>query len=90
MFIEEVLYYSVHWVIKSAFLWFYLRVSRDHKIMRYAVYVGVGLNTMVWIGSMYVTLRFSLSPSLSPSNLLFRTCLTRNQGLDFPTMYTIR
>ncbi|KNG46212.1 integral membrane protein [Stemphylium lycopersici] len=37
MFIEEVLYYSVHWVIKSAFLWFYLRVSRDHKIMRYAV-----------------------------------------------------
>ncbi|ORY18830.1 hypothetical protein BCR34DRAFT_473086, partial [Clohesyomyces aquaticus] len=28
-FIEEIIYYTVHWAIKSAFLFFYLRLSLD-------------------------------------------------------------
>lgn len=51
LFVEEVLYYSVHWVIKLAFLVFYLRLSPDSDTFRHAVYFGVGLNTVVWIAS---------------------------------------
>ncbi|KAJ6208049.1 hypothetical protein PSV09DRAFT_1154818 [Bipolaris maydis] len=54
LFIEEVLYYSVHWVIKLAFLVFYLRLSPDSDTFRYAVYFGVGFNTLVWITSVLV------------------------------------
>lgn len=51
LFVEEILYYTVHWVIKSAFLVFYLRLSPDSDTFRQAVYTGVGLNTLVWITS---------------------------------------
>ncbi|EUC28383.1 hypothetical protein COCCADRAFT_41087 [Bipolaris zeicola 26-R-13] len=54
LFVEEVLYYSVHWVIKLAFLVFYLRLSPDSDTFRHAVYFGVGLNTVVWIASVLV------------------------------------
>jgi hypothetical protein len=48
LFIEEVVYYSVHWVIKSAFLLFYLRLSPS-KTFRTAVYVGGVLNFAILI-----------------------------------------
>ncbi|KAG9191255.1 hypothetical protein G6011_09343 [Alternaria panax] len=48
LFIEEVVYYSVHWVIKSAFLLFYLRLSPS-KTFRTAVYVGGALNLAILI-----------------------------------------
>ncbi|CAN9284105.1 unnamed protein product [Alternaria alternata] len=52
LFVEEIIYYSVHWVIKSAFLFFYLRLSPEITAFRYAVYAGVGLNTIVWACNM--------------------------------------
>ncbi|KAH7389741.1 hypothetical protein DE146DRAFT_176020 [Phaeosphaeria sp. MPI-PUGE-AT-0046c] len=48
LFIEEVVYYTVHWVIKSAFLFFYLRLS-PNKTFRIFVYIGIGLNASIWI-----------------------------------------
>jgi hypothetical protein len=48
LFIEEVAYYTVHWVIKSAFLFFYLRLS-PNKTFRTLVFVGVVLNGSIWI-----------------------------------------
>ncbi|CAN9248514.1 unnamed protein product [Alternaria alternata] len=48
LFIEEVVYYSVHWVIKSAFLLFYLRLSPS-KTFRIAVYIGGVLNLAILI-----------------------------------------
>jgi hypothetical protein len=52
LFVEEIIYYSVHWVMKSAFLFFYLRLSPESTAFRYAVYAGVGLNTIVWACNM--------------------------------------
>jgi hypothetical protein len=51
LFIEEVVYYTVHWVIKSAFLSFYLRLSPNRTFRRF-VYVGVALNACIWIVNM--------------------------------------
>ncbi|KAF1830898.1 hypothetical protein BDW02DRAFT_79083 [Decorospora gaudefroyi] len=48
LFVEEVIYYSVHWVIKSAFLFFYLRLSPNPTFRKF-VYIGVGLNGAIWI-----------------------------------------
>ncbi|KAI4690698.1 uncharacterized protein J4E88_002170 [Alternaria novae-zelandiae] len=48
LFVEEIVYYSVHWVMKSAFLFFYLRLARESAEFSYAVYAGLGLNTIVW------------------------------------------
>jgi hypothetical protein len=55
LFVEEVVYYTVHVVIKSAFLFFYLRLS-PNKTFRICVYAGVALNGMVWIINVYVSL----------------------------------
>ena len=54
LFVEEIVYYSVHWVMKSAFLFFYLRLARESAEFSYAVYAGLGLNTIVWGCNMYV------------------------------------
>jgi hypothetical protein len=54
LFIEEVVYYTVHWVIKSAFLSFYLRLS-PNKTFRTFVFVGIFLNFSIWIINMYGT-----------------------------------
>jgi len=43
-----VVYYSVHWVIKSAFLLFYLRLSPS-PTFRIAVYIGGALNGVILI-----------------------------------------
>jgi hypothetical protein len=51
LFIEEVVYYTVHWVIKSAFLSFYLRLSPNHTFRRF-VYIGVVLNACIWVVNM--------------------------------------
>ena len=53
LFIEEVVYYSVHWVIKSAFLLFYLRLSPS-PTFRIAVYIGGALNGAILIINMCV------------------------------------
>jgi len=53
LFVEEIVYYSVHWVMKTAFLFFYLRHSRAQAEFSYAVYAGLGLNTIVWGCNMY-------------------------------------
>jgi len=44
LFIEEVFYYFTHWVIKQAFLLFYLRLSPRANFQR-MVWVTMGLNT---------------------------------------------
>jgi hypothetical protein len=51
LFIEEVVYYTVHWMIKSAFLFFYLRLS-PNKTFRKFVFIGVFLNASIWIINM--------------------------------------
>jgi hypothetical protein len=51
LFIEEVVYYTVHWMIKSAFLFFYLRLS-PNKTFRKFVFIGVFLNAIIWIINM--------------------------------------
>jgi hypothetical protein len=43
LFVEEVVHYTVYWVIKSAFLFFYLRLS-PKKSFRMFVWVDMGLN----------------------------------------------
>ncbi|KAF2470654.1 uncharacterized protein BDR25DRAFT_261751 [Lindgomyces ingoldianus] len=48
LFIEEVFYYTVHFVIKMAFLFFYLRLS-PNKFFRGLVYAGMGLNASIFI-----------------------------------------
>ncbi|EUC28384.1 hypothetical protein COCCADRAFT_109303 [Bipolaris zeicola 26-R-13] len=48
LFIEQVVYYSVHWVIKSAFLLFYLRLS-TRKPFRIAIYMGGVINGTILI-----------------------------------------
>jgi hypothetical protein len=52
LFVEEVVDYTVHWVIKSAFLFFYLRLS-PKKSFRMFVWVGMGLNGMIWVVNVY-------------------------------------
>ncbi|KAJ4350580.1 hypothetical protein N0V95_004631 [Ascochyta clinopodiicola] len=62
LFIEEVYYYFVHWVVKFAFLVFYLRLSPD-KTFRKLVYFGMGTNIAIFIANMYVSTLFkNLSP----------------------------
>ncbi|KAH7065817.1 hypothetical protein BKA63DRAFT_585820 [Paraphoma chrysanthemicola] len=46
LFIEEIVYYLVHWVIKYSFLLFYLRLSTD-KTFRKLVFLGMGLNVAI-------------------------------------------
>ncbi|KAF2185245.1 hypothetical protein K469DRAFT_665481 [Zopfia rhizophila CBS 207.26] len=53
LFVEEVFYYFVHWVIKSAFLFFYLRLS-PNKRFRTFVYLGIGLNGAIFICNMLI------------------------------------
>lgn len=48
LFIEEVYYYFVHWVIKFAFLFFYLRLSPD-RTFRMLVHVGMATNVAIFI-----------------------------------------
>jgi hypothetical protein len=50
----EVVYYTVHWVIKFAFLIFYLRLS-PNKTFRMFVWVGMGLNGVIWVINVYVS-----------------------------------
>ena len=47
LFIEEVYYYFVHWVIKFAFLFFYLRLSPD-KTFRRLVFFGMATNIVIF------------------------------------------
>ncbi|KAH7111800.1 hypothetical protein B0J11DRAFT_190415 [Dendryphion nanum] len=54
LFIEEIFYYTVHWVIKCAFLLFYLRLSPS-SIFRLLVYVGMGLNESIFIITIFIT-----------------------------------
>lgn len=51
LFVEEVYYYFVHWVIKSAFFLFYLRLSPDVTFRR-MVYIGVATNVAIFIVNM--------------------------------------
>jgi hypothetical protein len=48
LFVEEIIYYSVHWVIKCSFLLFYLRLSSD-KTFRKLVFFGMALNVAILI-----------------------------------------
>jgi hypothetical protein len=48
LFIEEVYYYFVHWVIKCAFLFFYLRLSPD-RTFQICVYVGFATNFAIFL-----------------------------------------
>ncbi|KAF2202070.1 hypothetical protein GQ43DRAFT_10513 [Delitschia confertaspora ATCC 74209] len=48
LFIEEVFYYCVHFVIKNAFLFFYLRLSPD-KNFRLMVFLGFGTNAAIFV-----------------------------------------
>jgi hypothetical protein len=57
--VEEVVYYTVHWVIKSAFLFFYLRLS-PKKSFRMFVWCGMWLNGMVWVVNVYGSSAFLL------------------------------
>lgn len=51
LFIEEIFYYTMHWVIKSALLLFYLRLSPEMNF-RILVYFGMALNGMIFLTSM--------------------------------------
>lgn len=51
LFIEEVYYYFVHWVIKTAFLVFYLRLSPDTTFRR-LVYFGMATNVVIFTANM--------------------------------------
>jgi hypothetical protein len=62
LFIEEVVYYTVHWMIKSAFLFFYLS---PNKTFRKFVFIGVILNGSIWIINMYESTRRLLPATLS-------------------------
>ncbi|KAF9700116.1 hypothetical protein EKO04_001590 [Ascochyta lentis] len=53
LFIEEVYYYFVHWVVKFAFLFFYLRLSPD-KTFRKLVYFGMGTNVAIFIANILI------------------------------------
>ncbi|KAF2112706.1 hypothetical protein BDV96DRAFT_580269 [Lophiotrema nucula] len=53
LFVEEVYYYVVHFVIKSAFLLFYLRLSPS-KVFKTFVYVGMGTNTAIFITNTFM------------------------------------
>ncbi|KAL1592403.1 hypothetical protein SLS59_009756 [Nothophoma quercina] len=53
LFIEEVYYYFVHWVIKFAFLFFYLRLSPD-KTFRRLVYLGMTTNITIFIANILI------------------------------------
>ncbi|KAF2802068.1 uncharacterized protein BDZ99DRAFT_469119 [Mytilinidion resinicola] len=44
LFVEEVFYYFTHWVIKQAFLLFYLRLSQRPNFQK-MVWITMGLNT---------------------------------------------
>ncbi|KAF1352738.1 hypothetical protein EJ07DRAFT_23355, partial [Lizonia empirigonia] len=48
LFVEEVYYYFVHWVIKFAFLFFYLRLSPDRTFRR-LVYFGMATNIAIFV-----------------------------------------
>ncbi|KAI9926159.1 hypothetical protein MW887_004622 [Aspergillus wentii] len=50
LFIEEVFYMFVHWTIKQAFLFFYLRLSPDQRFRR-VVYATMLLNTLFTIAN---------------------------------------
>ncbi|KAF2130545.1 hypothetical protein P153DRAFT_220463 [Dothidotthia symphoricarpi CBS 119687] len=50
LFVEEVYYYFVHWVIKSAFLFFYLRLS-PKKTFRMFVFIGMATNMAIFIAN---------------------------------------
>ena len=51
LFIEEIYYYFVHFAIKFAFLFFYLRLSPD-KIFRRLVFFGMTVNIVIFITNM--------------------------------------
>ncbi|KAL6150343.1 hypothetical protein ACJQWK_00607 [Exserohilum turcicum] len=53
LFIEEIVYYCVHWVIKSAFLLFYMRLS-PKRGFRMAIHIAGGFNTAILIINVYV------------------------------------
>jgi hypothetical protein len=75
LFVEEIVYYSVHWVMKSAFLFFYLRLSPDGTDFRYAVYAGLGLNTIVWGCNMYVIAFLHLRQEMLTSETRLLACI---------------
>lgn len=51
LFVEEIYYYFVHWVIKSAFFLFYLRLSPDVTFRR-LVHIGMATNLAIFIVNM--------------------------------------
>ncbi|KAF1810376.1 hypothetical protein P152DRAFT_460492 [Eremomyces bilateralis CBS 781.70] len=53
-FIEEIVIYGAHCVIKATFLLFYLRLSPDHSF-RIFVYIGFALDSAVFLTSLLMT-----------------------------------
>ncbi|KXJ88975.1 hypothetical protein Micbo1qcDRAFT_213221 [Microdochium bolleyi] len=53
--VEEVVLYTVHFIIKMTFLTFYLRLSPQVWFLR-TTYVGIALNLVIYVGSMLLTL----------------------------------
>lgn len=49
--IEEVVIYAAHFVIRNAFLLFYLRLSAQRRF-RMFVYIGFGLNGVIFLANM--------------------------------------
>lgn len=62
LFVEEIYYYFVHWVIKSAFFLFYLRLSPDVTFRRF-VYVGMATNVAIFVINMSVASSLGLLPT---------------------------
>ncbi|KAH7036038.1 uncharacterized protein B0I36DRAFT_211078, partial [Microdochium trichocladiopsis] len=52
---EEVVLYTVHFIIKMTFLTFYLRLC-PQALFRAAVFAGIAFNASVYLGSMLLTL----------------------------------
>ncbi|KAJ1325420.1 alpha-methylacyl-CoA racemase [Microdochium nivale] len=53
--LEEIVLYTVHFIIKMTFLTFYLRLSPQLWFLR-ATYGGIAFNLVIYLGSMLITL----------------------------------
>jgi hypothetical protein len=86
LFAEEIYYIWMHWVIKTAFLLFYLRFATS-RTFRYLVYGTMGLNTIfsiiTWI--LYVLQCMPLDALFHPAAHPGAKCINRAVLAFVPT-----
>lgn len=88
LFAEEIYYIWMHWVIKMAFLLFYLRFATT-RTFRYLVYGTMGLNTIfsliTWL--LYVLQCVPLDAVFHPAAHPTAKCIDRSVLAFVPTAF---